>query len=259
MTKEQLIKKIIQKKEFSRLPKKDVELAFERFDKSKYCDEEKVKLTREVLHKVFGAFVSKKILNLKDKDSEWILRKHLSTRERLPYFDEVYKKILKGADKDLIVIDLGAGVNGFSYNYMKKFVKNLTYVGIEAMGQLVDLMNYYFIGQKKKFNAKAVHLSLFELQKIKKMIREKKGRKIIFLFKTIDSLEILEKDYSKKLLSEIVPLVDRVVVSFATRSFVKRIKFKVRRDWILNFIKKNFKVIEDFEIGGERYVVFSKR
>jgi len=42
----------------------------------------------------------------------------------------------------------------------------------------------------------------------------------------IDSLEVIERNYSKKLLKEIVPLVDLVVLSFATRSLGKRSKFK---------------------------------
>jgi hypothetical protein len=44
MNKEELIKKITEKKEFSQLPKKDVEMAFNKFDKTKYIDEEKESL-----------------------------------------------------------------------------------------------------------------------------------------------------------------------------------------------------------------------
>jgi predicted nucleotidyltransferase len=35
-------------------------------------------------------------------------------------------------------------------------------------------------------------------------------------------------------------------------------KFKAKRDWIVNFIRENFKILGDFEIGGERYIIFSK-
>ena len=257
MNKTELINKIIQKKEFSQLPKKDVELAFEKFDKKNYLDEEKIKFTRDLLRKVFSAFTSQKILSLKNKEPEWILKKHLSTRERLSYYEEVYSRILKNMDKKNNVFDLGAGVNGFSYDSFKKLKYSVNYVAIEAMGQLVELMNNYFI--KSKLKANAVHLSLFELEKIKKIIGDVKGQKIVFLFKTIDSLEMLEKNYSKKLLFEITPLVDRVVISFATRSLIARKKFKVQRNWIINFIKNNFKILDDFEFGSERYVVFRKK
>ncbi|MEX0920558.1 MAG: hypothetical protein WDZ69_03190 [Candidatus Pacearchaeota archaeon] len=269
MNEEELIRKITEKRDFSHLPAKDVELAFSHFENRQVSDKEKVRLTRELLHKVFGAFGSRKLLSLKDKSPEWILRKHLSTRERMDvpsssrcgqtrerigFYDEIYKKIL---EKEKVVLDLGAGINGFSYDY---FPRRVRYVAAEAVGQWVDLMNDYF--RKEKIDGKAVHLSLFELEKVKELIKKEKGSKkdkVVFLFKVLDSLEMLERDYSKKLLSEIAPLVSKVVLSFATESMNKRKRFKVGRGWILNYIKENFSVVDDFEIGSERFVVFCKR
>jgi hypothetical protein len=72
-------------------------------------------------------------------------------------------------------------------------------------------------------------------------------------------LEMVESDYSKKLLWEIVPFVDKVVISFATRSLVKKTKFKVSRGWIIKFIEETFEVLDDFEIGTERYIAFKKK
>ena len=277
----ELIQKIISRKEYSQLPMKDVELAFEKFDKEKYSDEEKVKFTRKLLREVFSSFTSKKLLSLKNKDAEWILKKHLSTRERFSHYEEIYERVLQGFDKNLTIIDLGAGVNGFSYKFFEgegvspnsrlrsvidktnlSLVKSLAtrpkirYVAIEAIGQLVELMNDYF--RREKIKGKAIHLSLFELEKVKKEIKKTKSPRVIFLFKIIDSLEMLERDYSKKLISEIGGLVDKVVVSFATRSMGKGIRFRANRNWFVDFIKKNFKMIDDFELGGERYLVFRK-
>ena len=256
MNRQELIEKITQKKEFSMLPKKDVELAFEHFNKERYLDEEKIKLTRDLLRKVFSAFTSQKILNLKNKSSEWILRKHLSTRERLPYYEEVYKRILSRVGDKVSIIDLGAGINGFSYKFFISGGYEVNYIGIEAIGQLVDLMNDFF--KKEKIKGKAIHLSLFELEKVINIIKRTKKPRVVFLFKTIDSLEMLKRDYSKKLISVISPFADKIVVSFATKSMVKRKKFKVRRNWIINFIKEEFQILGDFEINGERYVIFSK-
>ena len=184
------------------------------------------------------------------------MKKHLSSRERLPHYLEVYKRIFKNVDKKLSVIDLGSGVNGFSYNYFKKLNLDVNYVAIEAIKQFTDLMNNYF--ENKKINGRSFHLSLLELEKIKKIINKTQKPRVIFLFKTIDSLEILKRDYSKELISEIAPLTDKLVVSFATRSMASKRKFKVRRNWIINFIKDNFKIIDDFQKGGERYIVFRK-
>ena len=237
----------MEKPELREIPIEDVEMAFSLCSKKGDSDEENIRCTREVLHKVYGAFGSRKLLVGKKGEPEWILRKHLSTRERLPHYAEIYKRVLgnfKGT-----VFDLGAGVNGFSIGFIPK----ISYIGIEGIGQLVTLMNTYF--KKQKFKAKAIHLSLFQLEKIKKMIKREKGKKIIFLFKVLDSLETLRRDYSKELLSEITPLAEKVVVSFATQSMIKNKRFFVERKWILNFIKERFTIIDDFETGGERYIV----
>jgi len=254
----QIYEKITAKKEFSQLPKRDVEMIWKKFERREVSPVEKIRLTRALLHKVFAAFVSRKILSkeIVDKKSvEEVMKKHLSTRERLPYYKELYERLLKDfVSEKITVFDLGAGINGFSYNYFP-FV--LDYVAIESVGQLVDLMSYYF-KTRGIDNAWAVQESLFELDKIVNMIKQVKGIRVVFLFKTLDSLEMVERDYSKKLLKEIVPLVDKVVVSFATRSLVSKKEFNVKRYWFENFVKENFKVLDDFELGGERYIVFCK-
>jgi hypothetical protein len=180
----------------------------------------------------------------------------MSTRERLPYYAEVYARLFKGFEKTgVTVFDLGGGINGFSYKFMPQ---GTYYIGVEAVGQLVDLMNYYF--KTRGLQGMAVHESLFKLEKIKKyLVQANNGKKIIFLFKVLDSLEMIKKDYSKKFLLGIAPLADRVVVSFATKSMIKKESFKVTRKWLVAFIEENFRIADDFEIGGERYIAFEKK
>jgi hypothetical protein len=257
MKKEEILKEIMKKKEFSRLPKKDVELAFAKFERRQDSDEEKVRLTRELLHKVYSSFTSLKLLSPKNKTAEWVLRKHLSTRERLPYYDEIYSRILNNFGRRVSIIDLGAGVNGFSYNYLKEQTKKVDYFAIEGVGQLVDLTNDYFA--REKIKAKAINMSLFDIDEIKEIISQTDKPRIVFLFKTVDSLEVLEKDYSLKLINEIAPFVDLIVVSFAVESMIKRQRFHANRKWITDFIQNNFKISDDFQYGGERYICFEKK
>ena len=250
-----ILEKIREKREFSQLPEKDIELAYAHFEKRQTSEEDKIRLTRELLRKIFSAFLSKKLLSLKNKDPEWILRKHISTRERLPYYEKIYKIIFK-ENKKVSVFDLGSGINGFSYNFFKKLKLDVNYTAIESVGQLVELMNFYF--KQNKLNGNAIHLSLFEKEKVKKIIEKEKRPRIIFLFKVIDALESLKIDYSKELISELIPISDKIIISFATRSLGNREKFKAKRKWIIDFIKKNFHILDDFEIGGERYIIFNK-
>jgi hypothetical protein len=194
-------------------------------------------------------------LSLKNKEPEWILRKHKSTLERLNHYDEIYRKIFEGY-KEASVIDLGAGINGFSYDFFKKLKLKINYFAIESVGQLVELMNFYF--KEKKLNARAIHMSLFEKEKVLELIKEQKKPRVVFLFKVIDALESIKDNYSKELISDIVPIAERVVVSFATKSLGNRQSFRTKRNWIIDYIKENFKIIDDFEVGGEHYIIFSK-
>jgi hypothetical protein len=252
MNKGELLEKIREKREFSQLLEKDIELAYEKFSKRQASEEEKIKLTKELLWKIFSIFISKKLLSLKNKEPEWILRKHKSTRERLPYYKDIYQRILKGYT-EASIIDLGAGINGFSYQFFKRKIK---YIAIESIGQLIELMNFYF--KKNKLNAWAIHMSLFEKEEIKKIIKEEKRPRIVFLFKIIDALESIKGNYSKELILDIAPLADKIIVSFATKSLGNRQNFKAKRNWIVKFIKENFTILDDFVINGERYIVFSK-
>jgi hypothetical protein len=251
----EILKKIKEKREFSQLPEKDIGIAYSHFEKRQATEEEKIKLTKEMLRKLFSAFVSKKLLSIKNKEPEWVLRKHISTSERLPYYIKIYSRILEG-EKRASIIDLGAGINGFSYPFFEKSGVKADYIAIESVGQLIDLMNFYF--RQNKLKAEAVHLSLFEKEKVLEIIKKQKSPKIIFMFKVIDALETLERDYSKKLISELVPLADKIVVSFATKSLGNKTAFKAKRSWIIDFINENFDVLDDFELGGERYISFRR-
>jgi hypothetical protein len=69
----------------------------------------------------------------------------------------------------------------------------------------------------------------------------------------------MDRNYSKELINNIAPLSDRIVLSFATRSLGSRKKFSVQRGWILKYINENFQVLDDFDVGGERYIVFKDK
>lgn len=272
MNKQELIKKIIEKKEFSQLPREDVESALKKFENKNLNDYQQMKLTRQFLRRVFSSFSSRKIFSSKIKTeetsstisqskgkiAEWYLLKHKSTKERYPYYKEVYSRCLKNF-KTASIIDLGAGINGLSYEFFLKTGVKVDYTAVEAIGQFAELMNSFFNENHLSNKARAYHLSLFNLEKIKEIIQEQKKPRVLFLFKVIDSLEIVKRNYSKNLLEELSKISDRIIVSFATQSLGSRKKFSAQRSWLLRFIKENFEVLEDFEINGERYISFENK
>ncbi len=261
-----ILEEIRKKRELSEISEKDIEIAYSRFKERDIDEDEKIILTKELLRKCFNSFTSKKLLSLKDKSPEWILRKHISSKERLPFYKKVYRKIFKNFKKGS-VIDLGAGVNGWSYKFFPKDIE-INYVGIESVGQLVNLTNFYLDtlkgipqghdASKNKIFGKVFHESLFEKEKIKKIIEKQDKPRIIFMFKLIDSLEMLDRNYSKELILEIIGLAKFIVLSFATKTLRNKKPFFAKRTWIVDFIKENFKILDSFEFGGEKYFIFCK-
>lgn len=254
---QEIYEAIVRKKEFSEIPRTDVERAWKQFERRQTSDAHKIKLTRDLLRKLFSGFGGKKLLVWKDKSAEEILKKHLSTRERFSFYEEVYERILKRLPKEISVIDLGSGVNGFSYAFFEKVGKKVDYLGVEAVGQLIDLQNEFF--SAKKFSARGEKGTLFELGRMKEFISEMKKPRVVFMFKVVDALEKLERNFTKTFLKEIMPLVERVVISFSTESWMKRKKFFVQRTWLIKFVKESgWQFVDDFNLGGERYLVIEK-
>jgi len=254
---EEIFEKITMKKEFSQIPRRDIERAWDLFEGKNLVDEERIKKVRDLLRRIYSGFGGKKLLLWKGWSYEEVLKKHLSTKERLDYYIEIYGRLLKNFDKkkEINVIDLGAGVNGFSYPFFEKLGYKVCYNCVEAVGQFVELTNKFF--EEEKIKGKAFHDSLFNLGEIIKLAKKIKKPKIIFLFKVIDALESFERNYTKKLLLELKKCgAEKIVVSFATESWIRRKKFFAQRTWLIDFIRENFEFIDDFGVGGERYLVF---
>lgn len=242
----ELIEEIKKKREFSKLPDSIVERAAEMAGGE-------VKESRKLLRKYFGVFLTNKVLKGKGS-AEDILKAHMSSKKR--DYKEFYREIFS-EDKNVgSVIDLGAGMNGFSYVYLKEVVGDVDYVGVEAAGQLVEHMNKYFF--ENKFSARAVVGDLFEVDKIKSLLKVQKRPRVVFLFQVVDALENLERNFSKKFISEISEECEKIVLTLPTESLGGRKKFAVQRKWIMDFLEENFVVEKDFSRDGERIICLHK-
>jgi len=245
--KEQIIE-VKKKREFSELPDSIVERALN------LCSED-VKETRALLRKYFGVFLTNKVLKVSDEE---ILKFHISSKGR--DYKEFYSKIFDEGEKVGSVIDLGCGVTGFSYKILREVVGDVYYMGIEASGQLVKKVNDYFKYRGLE-SAHVIKEDLFNLENILKLLSqlEKNKPRIVFMFQVVDALESFEKDFSKKFILEISKECEKIVLSLPTRSLGGKTRFAVQRKWLTDFLDENFIVEKDFEIGGERVLIFRKK
>lgn len=241
-----LVSKVKEKREFSKLPDSVIRRALE-------CSSGDVRGARALLRKYFGVFLTNRVLKGKGEE---VLRYHLSSKKR--DYRKFYREIFMGLGTVGSVVDLGCGVNGFSYGLLREFFGEVEYLGVEASGQLVDSTNDFF--RDKKFSdASSVQLDLFDLEDILKILKRARKPRVIFLFQVVDALESLKKDFSKELISRVSGDFEKMVISWSLRSLGGKKRFVSRREWVLDFLMDNFLVSKNFEAGGERIVIVRKK
>lgn len=239
-----LIKEIKKKREFSQLPDSIIERVAN-------LSKGDIKKSRALLRKYFGVFLTNRVL----KGKEDVLSLHFSSKKR--NYEKFYGEIFSGLGDFDSVIDLGCGVNGFSYEYLQNVLGDFDYIGVEAAGQLVRLMNNYF--EINGFFAKTIVEDLFDIKKVVKILKVAKKRRVVFLFQVLDAFENLEKNFSKKFILNISKESEAIVLSLPTESLGGRKKFDIRRKWIVDFLKENFNIKKDFSLNGERILIFVKK
>lgn len=157
-----------------------------------------------------------------------ILKTHSSTKERLSFYDKLYKKIFSVTGKPESIIDLGCGINPFSMSYMK--LKKLKYYAYDLSVEEVESLNKYFKllhKDNKNFEGKAEILDAMKWVKLSKL----KPVDVCFLFKMTD---VLDKGKGHKATETVLKNIPakNVAVSFPTRTMSgKKMNFP-RRKWI---------------------------
>lgn len=244
-----IIEEIKKKREFSDLPDSIV-LRFAEIAKGD------VKESRAQLRKYFGVFLTNRVLKSKG-DFDQILKAHISSKKR--DYLEFYNSFT-GERGFNSILDLGSGVNGFSYPYLTEVFGEVKYYAIEASGQLVRNMNDFF--EKNHFDGQAIKGDLMDFDFVGETIGKIKDKKLVFLFQVVDALENLEKNSSKKFLEYLLKYLDKkdlVVLTVPTESIGGRKRFFVLRKWLLDFLNERFSVEKDFDAFGERIIVFRKK
>ncbi|MBU0460457.1 MAG: hypothetical protein KJ771_06645 [Nanoarchaeota archaeon] len=223
------------------------------FNKKSKQYKEVVKKIRAKLRRIYGLFresedvvkrsslvdllLSKKTLNKKIITD--ILTTHSSTKERLPFYEDLYKKIFKITKQPKSILDLGAGINPFSIPLMK--LKSLKYYASDLSQDEVEQLNTFFKYLKKKnklFTGKAELLNILHFVKLPQA-------DLAFLFKMTD---VLDQGKNHKTTEQVIKKIPAkfVVVSFPTKTMSgKKMNFP-RRKWIelmCKRLKYSYKVL----------------
>jgi len=207
-----------------------------------------VKEIRSQLRRQFGAFNNPKVDReklIKKRDYEKLLLSHKSSRERMPYYKEVYEKIFFGI-KNASIIDLGCGLNPLSIEYMPIKIDN--YLALDIGKKDLEIINEYF--SQKGINGKAV---LFDATNLDNY-RFKKKFDYCFAFKVF---EIFEKTNSHRLTEDIILRIPAkiIVASFSTETLGGIRMKRMRRIWFDVMATRLGYTISSFKVQNEIFYI----
>ncbi len=221
-----------------------------------------LKEIRKKLHDVYGVFVLGRkdlkpleghLKHIKGLDEGAlqlhmeVLKSHKSSAERLDFYSEVYEKIFSVTGKPKTILDLACGLNPLSFPWMglkkvKYFAYELTDEDCRFIQEYFDLMRHFGL------DGKAFAVDLLKVSNLPEV-------DVCFLFKVLDSLEGLERDYSEKLLEKIPARF--IVVSFPTMSIGGRNPIR-QRGWFFRMMRKLGYSAETFEFENEIFYIIKK-
>jgi hypothetical protein len=264
-----LIKEIKRKKELSELDDKFVKEELNRFFKREAKifkklkedlnpkSKEYKKVVKEVrakLRRSYGLFrVEKESKNLKEliktKDYQKILETHSSTKERLSFYNQLYKNIFRITEIPKTILDLGAGINPLSFSHME--LKKVNYYAYDLSKEEVKILNQFF--KDKKINGKAGILDLLNTKKVKKLPKAD----LAFLFKMTD---VLDKGKGHKTSEEVITAIPAkfIIVSFPTLTMSGKPMNHPRRGWIELMCKRLGYKLNILEFSNEIFYVLEK-
>lgn len=234
-----------------------------RFQKSKDY-KSMVKYVRKLLHDVYGVFNLhkkslsdleahlKRVKELDDRALEIhakILHCHKSTQERFPSYSPLYISIFRITGKPRIILDLACGLNPFSFPWMG--LDKVVYYAYELSEEDSSFIQSYFNIMKSfsSLDGKAVSADLLRLPSLPKS-------DVCFLFKVLDSLELIKKGISAELIGKINSKC--LVISFPTRSIGGKKRLKPRF-WFLSLLKGLDLDYKTIELENEIFYIIKKK
>jgi len=232
-----------------------------------YDDKFAIKVIRKELHRLYSSYQTKGkkkrdqlLKDLKsDPDNSKIQKKllslTLSTIERLPHYEKLYKDIFKITKQPSSVIDLGAGLNPLSFP-LTGLPKSTIYHSYDIDTEDIKFLNEFF--KTLNINGKAEILDARDLDKLKKL----PNSDIIFMFKLYDLIVPKAKN-QKKLGEEIINLLmtktKYLVASFATKTLTRKSMKLPRRIGFEMMLDRNQLKYELIETDNEIYYIVSKK
>lgn len=257
---EELVTKILSSKKYKYIHPEVIKNIYE-VERKKFKNKKDIlKAIKRRLHQIYGSFLKpyeyKKIggyleliseNNLKNICNE-ILKIHISTKERLIFYEDLYRKIFEITGKPKSILDIACGLNPFSIPFMN-INKKITYFAYDIDVYLINLVNKFFerinlpplgICQDVIFNPPYDYTDL------------------CFIFKFLPIIEKIKRNYIWDFLRNLNSKF--IILSFPSRSLTGKEKGMLDHyeKFYLKNIKEVFKVLGKFSFENEVFIIIEK-
>lgn len=235
--------------------------------KIKKIDKQSVKEIKARLHRLYSSYLrgkkskrNKLLDELRNNtDNLEIIKKILltavSTKERLPYYDELYSQIFKITGNPRTIVDLGAGLNPVSCIYMN--LNSLNYYSYDIDKEDMNFINEYFkIMKSRGLNGRAEILNVQDLEKISELPYSD----MVFIFKLIDLINTKNHKPGEELIKKLINnnKTKFIVVSFSTRTISGKPMNLPRRKGFELMLKRTGLKFKVLKIPNEVFYLISK-
>ncbi|MBU2477371.1 hypothetical protein KKG83_07940 [Candidatus Micrarchaeota archaeon] len=170
-----------------------------------------------------------------------LLKMHISSKERILFYEKFYQKIFKATGRPESVLDVSCGFNYFSVPFMK--FKGF-YAGTEHKKEFVNRVNEYFslIQKYSEIKGKGFLLDLknTDFDSRNELLELNKGKlfDVALVLKLIPVMEREKKGLTENLI-ELIP-AKWLVLSCSKESMTKKEDISFRETFLINkFIKEN--------------------
>ena len=196
----------------------------------RYAPQKAEKAAKNKLHQVYGAFferinvkkIKERLAGLPAEPDTGILKQiggeimkfHASTAERLPILGKFYRELFNRTGVPKRVLDVACGLNPFSVQWMN-LEPDAEYLGLDIDSRLTAMSNTFFKYLNRPYRAECADILVSLPEPVNKP-------DIIFILKTLPSLEQQEKGAGERLLKFLK--AKYIVVSFPAKSLSGREK-----------------------------------
>lgn len=239
---------------------------FSQFSRSKEYNE-LLKKVRKELRAIYGVFqqentnrddLLKKLRVTKSTDERQellgaILETHTSTKERIPYYDDIYSKLCTEI-KPKIVIDSGCGMNPLTYDYFVQHGCKPKIIASDISKDDMKFLSECFTAAE--IPGKAIALDLTKESDIEQL--SKLSGDVTLLLKLLDSLEEAKRHISYKIFENIT--TPWIIASFPTKSLGgKKNIARLGRAWFERLLTRKEMKWEMFSVENELFYVIKQK